>query len=73
MASFNWDPNAIKRMARQVVGNLDDALRRSVESTTCPDHHKATRLVRQGDGWRIEGCCDKAVQLAKRNVSRALK
>jgi hypothetical protein len=73
MASFKWDPNAIKKLTQEVVGNLDKGLRGAVESTVCPDHHQATRLVRKGDGWHIEGCCEKAVRLAERNVSRALK
>jgi len=73
VASIKWDRNALQKLTKQVVGNLDQGLRRAVESTVCPDHQKPSRLVRDGDGWRIEACCDKAAQLAKRNVSRALE
>lgn len=60
MVSFQWDPNAIRKLTQEVVGNLDAKIRQAVERTGGLDHHEHTwllahrRLLREGSQARRE-------------------
>jgi hypothetical protein len=76
----NW-----KAIENQVVKEANEEVRRRITRALvafrCPDHGKPVRFVRaQGtlpdgneDLGRLEGCCDKAVELAEKRVDHALE
>lgn len=72
---FEWDPNAVQKLEREVLRNAAPHFNRAVVSVRCPDHPEARFGVEAaGDHWQLTGvCCQKGKALAEQAISRATK
>jgi hypothetical protein len=72
-----------KKLEREVIRQANEEARRRASAALagfrCPDHGKPMTFVRaQGslgdlqDLGRIEGCCEKAMELAQERIDRSL-